>query len=262
MIPLGDTASKLLSTSNDVHPYFIAWSRFAFGVLCVLPFMSRSIWSAFKMPLVWVRGILLAFGITLITIALETTDLATAFGGLFFAPIVSFVAAVFFLRENVTWPRVVFILLGFTGVVMVAQPGLSFTTGKATALMAGTCYGLFLTAGRAVAPLANPKDLLFSQLLISAVLTTPLGLSQVPDLNWTISGLALWSGLASMLGNLALILAYARAPATRLAPLVYAQLVFAFLFGWFVFDQIPNNLAIAGLGLIVISGLATLTLRR
>ncbi len=262
LIPFGDTASKLLSGSEGVHPFFIAWTRFAIGAVCVLPFVDRAVLAAFKHPLVWVRGVLLALGITAITFALRTTDLATAFGGLFFAPIVSFAVAAVVLREAVTAPRIILITLGFVGVLLVAQPGLEFTSGKAAALLAGTCYGLFLTASRAAAPLASSKALLFSQLIIAALLTLPFGVGHVPELTATIAGLTLWSGVASMLGNLCLILAYARAPATRLAPLVYFQLIAAFGLGWMVFGQVPNPLAQAGLFLIAASGFATLALRR
>ncbi len=261
-IPLGDSASKLLSSGAGVNPFFIAWSRFVVGTLCVLPFVHRHWWNTFRLPLAWVRGILLGCGITSITVALQTTDLATAFGGLFLAPIVSFVVAAFVLRETVTPARIFLIILGFLGVLLVAQPGLTFTPGKAAAVLAGTFYGLFLAASRAAAPKADAKALLFTQLVIAMLITLPFGVQQIPELTPRIGWLIVVSGVASMVGNFCLILAYGLAPATRMAPLVYFQLIAAFAFGWLVFGDIPNSLAQLGLALIIGSGFATLALRR
>ena len=51
-----------------------------------------------------------------------------------------------------------------------------------------------------------------------------------------------------MLRNLFLILAYARAPATRLAPFVHFQLIGALFLGWMIFDTWPNDWGMLGLG--------------
>ena len=41
LIPAGDSAGKLLTSTLGVAPVFVAWSRFALGALMVLPFLSR-----------------------------------------------------------------------------------------------------------------------------------------------------------------------------------------------------------------------------
>jgi drug/metabolite transporter (DMT)-like permease len=51
------------------------------------------------------------------------------------------------------------------------------------------------------------------------------------------------------------------APATRLAPFVYTQLIAATALGWAVFGVWPDALTLAGLGIVLASGLATLALR-
>jgi len=65
-----------------------------------------------------------------------------------------------------------------------------------------------------------------------------------------------------MAGNLLLILAYKRAPASRLAPFVYFQLVAATVYGFAVFGDVPDALTWLGLGLLAASGFASLGLRR
>jgi drug/metabolite transporter (DMT)-like permease len=64
-----------------------------------------------------------------------------------------------------------------------------------------------------------------------------------------------------MAGNLLLILAYKMAPATRLAPFVYFQLVAATALGFAVFGDVPEPLTWIGLALLVTSGFASLAVR-
>lgn len=261
-IPAGDAASKILTSQLGVAPAFVAFTRFALAAVIILPFTLKGGWSVFRDPLVWVRGGLIAGGISSITVALETIDLATAFGGLFFAPIVSFVTAMIFLREQASPARLFLVVIGFVGVLLVAQPGMAFSSGKILALLAGLFYGLYLTVSRVTAQAHPPLKLLLSQLGIAAVLSAPFGLSQVPDVTFSIGVLVALSAVFSMFGNLLLIVAYGLAPATRLAPLVYFQLIVALGLGVSVFGQLPDMVALIGLCVIAASGFASFALRR
>ena len=107
---------------------------------------------------------------------------------------------------------------------------------------------------------APPLTLLFSQLAIAAMLTAPFGLAYVPEIDgWTATMIAS-SAFASMGGNLLLIVAFGLAQSTRLAPFVYFQIVAAAVLGWAVFGTLPDMLALAGMGLLIASGFASLAL--
>ncbi|MGR3838375.1 MAG: EamA/RhaT family transporter, partial [Cognatishimia sp.] len=73
--------------------------------------------------------------------------------------------------------------------------------------------------------------------------------------------LILGSALGSAAGNYLLVLANRRAEASLIAPLVYSQLITATLASVVIFGDLPNGLALIGLGLILISGGASLWLR-
>ncbi|MBL6850108.1 MAG: EamA family transporter, partial [Planktomarina temperata] len=118
------------------------------------------------------------------------------------------------------------------------------------------------TLSRLAAGQEEPKALLFSQLLIAAVLCTPMALIYWPEQLFASPSMLAVSGGASMLGNIFLILAYGRAPATRMAPFVYFQLVGALLLGWGVFGTLPDIWGLAGLALLMISGFGSAFLRR
>ncbi|UWR33149.1 DMT family transporter [Sulfitobacter sp. W027] len=264
LIPAGDSAGKILTSGMGVAPVFVAWSRFAIGALMVLPFLPRGTWGLMRDWRLWLRAATLALGITCIQTALQTEAIANVFAAFFIGPMVSYLLAALFLRERITLLRSALILLGFCGVLLVVRPGMGGGTGGPGllfAVAAGLFYGVFLTMSRWLSELAPPLALTFTQLAMSAVMLLPLGLMNLPAATLPVAGLATASALFSMLGNLLLLYAYRRAPATRLAPLVYFQLIAAVLLGLFLFSTLPDALTWAGLAVIITAGITSARLR-
>ncbi|MCU9836721.1 DMT family transporter [Ruegeria sp. WL0004] len=262
LIPAGDMAGKLLTGQHGVSPVFIAWSRFALGLLVILPFVRAPALALLQDWRVWLRALLLAGGILSIQSALKTEPLANVFAAFFVGPILSYALSALWLREPVTWTRSALMLVGFLGVLLVVRPGFGGSPGLLLALLAGCFYGAFLTASRWLSHLGTPLALSFSQLAIAGLVLTPFGLANLPALDIETAGLTLASAMGSMLGNLLLLVAYARAPATRLAPLVYFQLIAAAGLGWAVFGDLPDLWTWAGLSLVLGAGLVSALLRR
>ncbi|MEO1312947.1 MAG: EamA family transporter, partial [Pseudomonadota bacterium] len=100
------------------------------------------------------------------------------------------------------------------------------------------------------------------QLVVGSLVLSPVVAVSWPAPGVWPVGLLLLSGLASFLGNLLLIVAYRFAPATSLAPFVYFQLIAATGLGVLVWGDWPDALALAGLGLLIGSGLGSLALRK
>jgi len=261
LIPAGDSAGKLLSSSLGVAPIFVAWSRFVLGALMILPFISPSAFGLLRDWRVWLRALVLACGISSIQMALQTADLATVFAAFFIGPIFSYILAVIFLREPVTPVRSVLIVTGFAGVLLVVRPGMGGEAGVIWAAIAGLCYGTFLTMSRWLSGIGTPIALTFTQLLLSALILLPFGLMNLPEATAPIATLTLASAFCSMMGNLLLLYAYRIANATRLAPLVYFQLIAAVGFGWSIFGDLPDAYTWAGLAVILASGIASTRLR-
>ncbi|WP_341863937.1 DMT family transporter [Gymnodinialimonas sp. 57CJ19] len=267
LIPAGDTAGKLLSAGVGtggvpVAPIFIAWSRFAIGALMIAPFVAHLVEPRlFTDWRVWLRGFLVAGGITSILTALSTEPIANVFGAFFVGPIVSWLLSVWLLREPFSAPRFGLICLGFVGVILVVKPGFGMTPGMGFAVLAGLFYGCYLVMSRWMANIARPRALLFSQLVIGALILSVPGIWAMPSITAPVVGLTLISAACSMLGNLLLIIAYRRAEASRMAPFVYSQLIWATLLGALVFDALPDGLALAGIVLVLASGFASLAVR-
>lgn len=263
-IPLGDSAGKLLVDGHGVAPIFVAWSRFLIGALLVLPFLRRihldpAYFTDWRL---WFRGALIAAGVVSILTALRTEPLPNVFGAFFTGPIVSYLLSAWILGERISPARTALVALGFAGVLLVVRPGFGMTPGLAWATLAGFFYGSYLVASRWLSETAPPRSLLFTQLVAGAVLMAPFAATALPPATTAVADLVLASAAASATGNLLLVIAYRQAPATRLAPFVYFQLVAATAYGWAFFGDFPDRITLAGLALLFGSGVASLRLRR
>ena len=67
-------------------------------------------------------------------------------------------------------------------------------------------------------------------------------------------------GLLSTAGQILITRAYACAPAAQVGPFLYAIVVFAGLFGWTIWQEIPDWLSLAGTLLVVLAGILTIHL--
>lgn len=256
----GDTAGKLLTQGGE-NPFFVAWSRFALGAALILPFSGLQR-HELRFLLHWrvvLRSIFIVGGICSILTALRTEPIANVFGAFFIGPIISYGLAVLFLGETISRMRTILLFFGFFGVMLVVKPGFGATPGLGFALLAGCCYGSYLTMTRAIAGNYRPRFLLLSQLVLGALLLSPV-VATVPWPSFTpaLSGLILMSAVGSALGNYILVLVSRKVSATIVAPLIYSQLITATALGVLVFGDWPDTLSFTGLAIILASGLGSL----
>lgn len=263
-IVLGDTAGKTL-IGLGVAPVTVAWSRFAIAALLLWPFcgLGRGDLRAIFDWRLWVRASFIAGGIVCILTALRTEPIADVFGVFFVGPMVSYLLSAVLLKEPVTRARTALLGIGFLGVLLVVKPGFGFAPGLMFALLAGIFYGAYLTTTRWLATEIRPRLLLLSQLLIGAVILAPLGLAPaMPTLTFPVSALILASAIASAAGNYILVTVSRTTPASLISPLIYTQLISATIAGYVFFNDLPDPLALAGLALILCSGLFSLRLAK
>ncbi len=256
LIPTGDTAGKLLINSFGLAPLTVAWARFALGAVIALPMAGAGAYEMLRDWRVWGRGLALGLGVTSILTALETAPIASVFAAFFVGPILSVLFSAWWLKEPVPPKRAITLIIGFAGVLLVVRPGFEAPAGIEYAVLAGFFYAIYLTSSRALSHYA-PRALLATQMLPGAIILLPFALGSLPVLTGEIASLLLISGLASMFGNLLLILAYARAPAAVLAPMVYFQLLAATGLGWVIFSDLPDGLTIIGGALIAGAGITS-----
>lgn len=172
-------------------------------------------------------------------------------------PLVVLVFAVLFLGEKVGVHRWSAVIIGLAGMIMIARPGFG-DFGWLTLLPIGGAllWGTYQILVRYLSTQDSEETgLLWTgfTLYIVTGLVSPFFWQTPADLtDW---GLFFLAGLFNALGHFGLISAMHLAQASALQPFSYAQVVSAFLIGWFAFSEIPDVWTVVGLTAIVAGGL-------
>jgi drug/metabolite transporter (DMT)-like permease len=258
LIVCGDAAATLL-TGAGFPQTFVAWTRFALAAALLAPLcgLISADLARFKDWRLYLRAVLIVCGIVSILTALKTEPMANVFAGFFVGPVVSYFLSAALLGERITPLRTFLLLISFAGVLLVVRPGFGMTAGMGFAILAGCFHGSYLVATRWLAGEFRPRFLLFSQLLIGAILLSPFALAPLPEITLPIFGLITISALGSAGGNLLLVLVNRTTPAGVVAPLIYSQLLAAMIVGWAVFGQWPDGLSQIGLVIIMVAGVSS-----
>lgn len=188
---------------------------------------------------------------------LSLLPLAEAMAISFAAPLILAALGVLFLRERFS-PRIGLALLaGFAGMLIIVggqiggQAYTADTLRGALAVLASTVFfAVFLILLRMRAsrdPL--PTLLLFQNLGPALVLAIPaMFVWRTPG--WQDSLQFALIGLLGVSGHTLMIKAFARAEATRLAPVHYIALVWGTLYGWLFFGNLPGVATLVGACLV------------
>ena len=257
-----DTLVKLLTARFAVPQ--LMWARFLFSLLAMALAMrlitGQLPWRSRAPGLQAVRSLLLAACNLLFSTALAHIPLADATAVGFASPVLTVALAAVWLRERVGWRRWLGVGTGLAGVVIALQP--PFLTGGApmhwaTVLPLGTAllFAIYQILTRRLATVDDPRTT-----ILHTGLAATLATSLVQPLVWTWPSGGDWVLLALLgvlggAGHGLLVLAYARAPASLLAPLSYTQLVWATLAGLLVFNDWPDAAALLGALVIAAGGI-------
>lgn len=160
----------------------------------------------------------------------------------------------FFLGERVGWRRWTAILIGFVGVLVALRPSAATLTGPALISFLGSVtFGMMVVASRALRRTPD-GTLVFWQTagaLVGGALLAPFGWV-TPDA--TDLALLCLLGIVAMVAHILINRALKYASAATLAPIQYTLLLWAILFGYVLFGDVPETTMLVGAGIIVASG--------
>jgi drug/metabolite transporter (DMT)-like permease len=258
ILPFMDTIAKYLSSGL---PFFqITWARYFFTVVLILPFM----FFFFRKNLKWTtepklqifRGLLLFCANILFFYSISIISMAKALTLAFIAPLITTALSPFLLGEKVGLRRWAAVIVGFIGSMIVIRPGfIEFNLATFAALGTGFFYGIYLIVTRKL----HNSDSPLLTLLLTGIVGTVLASFYVPTV-WVSPSLNQWFLLALMgvfacLGHFFLILSLKHADASKLAPFSYFEIVTNVMLGYYFFSDFPDRFTLAGLSIIVISGI-------
>lgn len=257
---LFETGAKYVVVAG-VAPLFVAWVRYVVHVIAVI-FLYRA-WREPRAllpnnyPMQVLRALCL-FGATMFTFsALQTLQLAESISIFFAAQLLITALAGPLLGEWAGWRRWLAVGVGFIGVLIIVRPGFGvFQIGHAYALANMVCYAFYTILTRRLSATESAQSLIFVSGLAPILLLAPIvpmyaSLPSDPLTLVIFFGLGIFGGG----GHLLFILAYGRAEASALAPVIYLQMVWSIIMGWLVFSDLPDIWVVAGALIVVVSGL-------
>ena len=162
-------------------------------------------------------------------------------------------------RDQIGPLRMVLIAIGFVGAICVAQPG-------ANGISPFAILGLLCAVGTAARDIVGRRVSAAIPTLVVAYGTlvqvmVGAGIATAVFEHWVMPDLQhllylACSGLLLSLGHFLIFLSYRTGATSAVAPFYYMFAIWAVASGFFVFGVLPNPLAIAGIGLIIASGIA------
>ncbi|MEP7359492.1 MAG: DMT family transporter, partial [Anaerolineales bacterium] len=175
----------------------------------------------------------------------------------FLAPIFIVVLSLPVLGERPTRARWIASVTGFIGILVLLRPGSSVLQPAVLLLIATAVCNAFYQLLTRKLPGDSAHTTLFYSALIGAVgftLALPWGFDGAA-MTWRDGGLLLLLGLFAGLAHWLIITAFLLAPASLLTPFTYLQMIWATLFGYLIFGQLPDGWSAVGMAIIVASGL-------
>ena len=177
------------------------------------------------------------------------------------APLLVFLGASFFFGEKVGALRLLLICVGVSGALLVAQPG-------STAFSPYALLGFVVAISAAIrdlitrkVPKGTPAPIAALAVLAMLTLAGEIGMitTETPVMPTLTQGLLMVLAGALMVGgHVGLYIAFTAAPVRTVAPFMYALTIWAVLSSVVLFGERPNTLAIAGIALIILAGVAVI----
>ncbi len=205
------------------------------------------------------RGLTLAGATTAFVVGAQTVDYADAIAILYAYPFLMVILAVLFLGERAGWPVWAGVVAGFGGVllVLVIRPTFGeFNAGSLLIFASAVIISVQLVLNRTLSIVAPPLVTAFAGALCATValsLALPAAWTPVPGGAWPYIALLVLSG---SINQTLLVIAFAHADASTLAPFTYSEIVSAVLFGFLFFGTLPSALSWLGIALITAAGVA------
>ncbi len=256
----------LVKAAAETVAIGLVLALFGLGGMLVFMVLTRRRGEAILHPALFSRPLLIRAGCEVIArltfaLAITLTALSSASAILQATPLITIIGAAFFFGERVGLKRWLAVAVGFAGVLMIIRPGLD--TFEVTSLFAVIATLDF--AGRDLATRAAPRVLSNMQLgVYGFFVLIPTGLAMLlysgggVQLDWLAGAQIAGAIFFGVIAYNALTIAMRTGDVSVVSPFRYTRLLFALLFGVFVFGEQPDAITLSGSLLIVLSGGYTL----
>ena len=256
LFSLGDALGKYMVGTYSVGQ--LLWLRASAALIVLLPMIwrQRGVFVSLERP--WLQ---------LLRVTLSTVEVAAFFLATVYLPLADvttyylacpiFVTALsaIILREQVGWRRWSAILIGFCGVLIALRPSTQTVSWPAMIALGGSlCFAVLMLITRS---LRGTPDIVLASSQFAG--TFALGALMSP-FGWVTPGLGSLglfaaAGCVSVSALLCVNRSLKLAPASAVVPYQYSMIIWAIIFGYLVFGDVPPMSTVAGAAIIIGAGL-------
>jgi len=258
-VSIMDALAKWLGESYPIAELVFFRSLFALLPVFFILWQQRSGFAALKPR--WrlghfLRAVLSLGALFTFFTGLRYLPLAEAISIAFAAPLFVTALSVPILGERVGPRRWAAVVIGFLGVLVMTRPGAeTFRPEALYILAAALCYALSMLVTRRLARSDSTPAIMLSGICVALAVS-----SLALPFDWrTPVGADIWLfvllGLVGGTGMYFMTQAYRYAPAAVIAPFDYTALLWATLFGWLVWHELPDTNVWFGAAIVIASGL-------
>ncbi len=229
---------------STLDPIQVAFLRYGLGLVFMLPFFLRlniADFQSARFGLHAIRGVLHAGGVMCWFYAMSRIPIAevTAIG--FTAPVFATIGAALFLGEKVRLRRILAVLIGLLGALIIIRPGIvAIELGALLMLIAAPLFAISDLMSKVLTRKeTGPALVAYLSVFVTLTIMIPaLFVWREPSLEeWLWMGLT--AGLAT-LGHLCMVQGFKVAEVSALQPVKFLQLFWAALIGFLIFAEVPE----------------------
>jgi len=202
------------------------------------------------------RGLLLVCNLLLMGYCFGRIGLADASALFQCSPLIGTVLAFILLREKVGWRRIVALIIGFAGVLVMLRPGSGvFSIISLYVLFAAFSYALYMTLTRLVSGRDSPITSFLYIGMVGSVLMSASMLFFWTQVDGRGLVLLITLCLLSITAHGLTIKALSLVSVVIVQPFTYLALVWSVILGYLIFSELPDSFTIIGAAIVVVSGL-------
>jgi len=253
-----DASAKTLS--SEMPLLMVVWGRYLFNFIFIALFFfrgdPRDLVRTKRFYLQILRSFLGLSATFTFWGALVFLSLVDCVAIVFISPLLVTALSVLLLGEKVGFHRWGAVIMGFIGVMIVIRPGMGIVHW---AVILPLITALFWANYQITTRILSRTDSALTTLFYTAaggLFFTTLAVWS----DWMTPTLKQWFifaclGFLGTMGHYFLIKAFELAPASMLAPFNYTSILWSILLGYVIFGDLPDKWTIAGVVIIILSGL-------
>ena len=242
---------------SDINVFTASFLRFGIGFVIILPYLFYSKFNVYKtnnIKLHFIRGIINVPTMYVGFAALMFIPLEQIQALHFIVPIIVTFLAVFFFKEKIRFVRISALIIGLIGMLVMLRPGIiEINTGIYMVLFSSLVWSFIIIITKFLSKNDSPITILTYQYSLVTFFSFFIVIFfwEMPS-----SIIFLYTFLAALSGtvlHLALIYSYKLVDLTLIQPFTFLSLIWASLFGYYIFGEEPDIFTWLG-AIIIFSG--------